>query len=143
VNDIVFTGIAVWFLFSIENRRKRKLALDVLGQLRSLAHVIDLHQMNKDPALFADASVEPMSERAMARYLDNCAELLAILGKLAALCAQRFNDPVTLAAVNEVEILVSGLSRKIWQKIMIIDQVLPQNTRPKQDPNDETRNPNP
>ena len=32
--------------------------------------------------------------------------------------------PVTLAAVNEIENLTNGLSRKIWQKIMIFDRIL-------------------
>lgn len=59
----------------------------------------------------------------LARYLDYCSEMLSLLSKLAALCAQRFNDPVTLAAVNELEALTNGLSRKVWQKIMILDRV--------------------
>jgi hypothetical protein len=37
---------------------------------------------------------------------------------------QNFDDPVTLGAVNEVETLTNGLSRKIWQKIMIFDRIL-------------------
>jgi len=37
---------------------------------------------------------------------------------------QNFDDPVTLAAVNEVENLTNGLARKIWQKIMIFDRIL-------------------
>ena len=37
---------------------------------------------------------------------------------------QDFDDPVTLAAVNEIEILTNGLARKIWQKIMIFDRIL-------------------
>jgi hypothetical protein len=37
---------------------------------------------------------------------------------------QNFDDSVTLAAVNEIENLTAGLSRKIWQKIMILDRVV-------------------
>ena len=44
INDIVFVGIAVYFLLTIENRMKRRRALGVLHQLRSLAHVVDMHQ---------------------------------------------------------------------------------------------------
>ena len=40
----------------------------------------------------------------------------------AALHVQRFQDPVTMAAVDQVESLAAGLSRKIWQKIMILTQ---------------------
>ena len=48
--------------------------------------------------------------------------MLSLIGKVAALYAQRFNDPVALSAVDEIEDLTTGLSRKIWQKIMIINQ---------------------
>ena len=43
INDIVFVGIAVYFLLTIESRLKRRRALGVLHQLRSLAHVVDMH----------------------------------------------------------------------------------------------------
>ena len=36
---------------------------------------------------------------------------------------QHFDDSAALAAVNEVETLCTGLSRKIWQKIMLVDSV--------------------
>ncbi len=39
---------------------------------------------------------------------------------MAALYIQNFDDPVALQAVNEVEGLTTGLSRKIWQKLMIV-----------------------
>jgi hypothetical protein len=41
--------------------------------------------------------------------------------KHAALHAQYVNDPVVLDAVNDIEVLTSNLSNKIWQKIMILD----------------------
>jgi len=47
--------------------------------------------------------------------------MLSLIGKLGALYVQKFNDPVALAAVNDVEQLTTGLSRKIWQKIMILN----------------------
>jgi hypothetical protein len=50
--------------------------------------------------------------------------MLSLIGKLAALYVQKFDDPVALAAVNEVEELTTGLSRKIWQKIMILNAFL-------------------
>ena len=54
------------------------------------------------------------------RYLDYCSELLSVISKVAALYAQQLNDPVVLAAVNEVEALTTGLSSKIWQKLVIL-----------------------
>ncbi len=131
INDVVFAGIALWFAFSLETRVKRKAALRLIGQLRALAHVIDMHQLTKDPDRVSDTPPEPtasspkitLTRTLLIRYLDYCSELLSILAKLAALCSQRFEDPVTLAAVNDLEDLTSGLSRKVWQKIMIIDRV--------------------
>lgn len=130
INDVVFAGIAIWFFFTIESRIKRKRALDLIAQLRSLAHVIDMHQLTKDPDRlnknFEGTSASPKIELTPAlltRYLDYCSEMLAILGKLGALLVQDFDDAQTLNAVNDIEDLTSGLQRKIWQKIMIIDRV--------------------
>lgn len=64
-----------------------------------------------------------MSEFQLSRYLDYCAEMLALIAKLAALYANRSHDEVVIAAVNEVETLTSNLGRKIWQKIMILSQL--------------------
>jgi hypothetical protein len=36
---------------------------------------------------------------------------------------QRFNDAETLRAASDIEDLTVGLSRNIWQKIMILDRV--------------------
>jgi hypothetical protein len=39
---------------------------------------------------------------------------------------QEFDDDVALVAVNEVENLTTGLSRKIWQKLMIVHAMGPE-----------------
>ena len=57
----------------------------------------------------------------MSRYLEYCSELLSLVSKLAALHAQDLQDPVVLEAVNDVESLTADLSRKVWQKITILD----------------------
>ena len=49
--------------------------------------------------------------------------MLSLTGKVAALYAQSLHDSVVLSAVNEVESLTTGLSRKIWQKIMILNRL--------------------
>lgn len=131
VNDLVFLGIAVFFLVSWETRIKRRRALKAVHELRSLAHIIDMHQLTKDPEkLISGYATTPSSpSRAMTpfeltRYLDYCSESLSLLSKVAAVYVQGFDDPVTLSAVNEVEGLTTGLSRKIWHKIVVLDRMV-------------------
>ena len=127
VNELVLLGAGLWFLVSWEQRFKRRRALASLHALRSLAHVVDMHQLTKDPERILKAgpgpaaAIAPMTPAQLTWYLDYCSELLAMLSKLAALLVQDFDDPGTLAAVNEVENLCVGLSRKIWQKIGLVD----------------------
>lgn len=128
VNDVVFVGIAIWFLATLEGRLKRRRALAALHELRSLAHVVDMHQLTKDPEQTAhelpdtpSSPKRPLSRAELARYLDYCTEILALTGKVAALYAQHLQDGVVLAAVNEVETLTTGIARKIWQKIALVD----------------------
>jgi len=127
VNLLILFGGAVWFLLSIEERQKRRRVQDGLHRLRSLAHVIDMHQLTKDPTVVLHpdrrtpaSPVRAMSEFELTRYLDYCAEMLALIGKLAALYAERVRDPIVIDAVNDIENLAANLARKIWQKIMII-----------------------
>ncbi len=126
VNLLILFGGAVWFVLTLEERAKRRRALDALHRLRSMAHVIDMHQLTKNPTVLLDgprtaASPERgMSQFELTRYLDYCAEMLSLLGKLAALYAERVRDNVVIAAVNDIEVLTTGLGRKIWQKITII-----------------------
>jgi len=132
VNDAVFVGVAVYFLLGLETRRKRTRALGALHVLRSLAHIVDMHQLTKDPErIVAGGPSTPSSpERTMSafeltRYLDYSTELLAIISKVAALYVQELADPLTVAAANSVEELAVNLSRAIWQKIVILDRVTP------------------
>jgi hypothetical protein len=131
INEIIVIGAAIYFLVGLERRIKRDRALKGLHVLRSMAHIIDMHQLTKDPdRITATRSDTPSSPPrdwtpfALTRYLDYCSELLAIISKIAALHVQHFQDPITMSAVNEVEDLTNGLSRKIWQKIMILDRMM-------------------
>jgi len=132
VNDIVLLSIGIFFLVGIERRVKRRRVLRALHELRSLAHIADMHQLTKDPESIVDrrsGPVErPMTRFELARYLDYVTELLSLVSKIAALYVQRFDDEVALGAVNEIESLTSGLSRKIWQKITLLDSALPRVT---------------
>lgn len=126
INDIIFLGIAVFFLATIESRIKRKKALERLHQLRSVAHIVDMHQLTKDPDHLlkeprnGENTARTMTRDELTRYLDYCGELLSLTGKMAALFVQRFSDSLVMQSVNEIEDLTTGLSRKIWQKITLL-----------------------
>jgi hypothetical protein len=127
VNELIVLSIALFFLVSLETRFKRRGALAMLHRLRSLAHIVDMHQLTKDPGHAlreieptASSPERPLLPEQLIRYLDYCSELLSLISKLAALQAQHLQDQVVLEAVNEIESLTSDLSRKIWQKITII-----------------------
>jgi fumarate reductase subunit D len=126
INDLVFVGIVIAFLWTLETRIKRHRALTAIHDLRAIAHIIDMHQLVKDPAHTpgqdtASSPKRQLTSHELRRYLDYCSEMLALTGKIGALYVQDFDDGVVLAAVDEVEGLTTGLSRKIWQKIMVLD----------------------
>ena len=128
VNLLILAAGAAWFLITLDRRLKRRAALRSLFQLRSFAHVVDMHQLTKDPTVVlgpptASSPQRRMSEFELSRYLDYCAEMLALIAKLAALYAGQVQDEAVIGAVNEIEELTSDLGRKIWQKIMIISRL--------------------
>jgi hypothetical protein len=128
ISSVVFIGAAMVFLVSWEHRIKRNRALKAIHELRALAHIVDMHQLTKDPESYFRPSQHTTSpaRRAMSpfelnRYLDYCSESLALISKIAALYVQEFQDQVLLDAVDDVEDLTAGFSRKIWQKITILE----------------------
>lgn len=128
LNTLLLAGLGFLTLVRAEERIKRKRVFKELHGLRSLIHVIDMHQLTKDPAAlstnFTPTKNSPQritNSADLARYLDYCSEMLSITGKLAALFAQSVDDDVVVDAVNSVEELGSNLSRKIWQKITMIE----------------------
>ena len=129
LNTLVLAGAGFYALVKGEERIKQKYVLKGLHGFRSLIHVIDMHQLTKDPSALSKTFVRTrnspertMDAAALTRYLDYCSELLSLTGKFAALYAQSVNDRVVVEAVNDVETLGTNLSRKIWQKIMLIDK---------------------
>jgi len=101
--------------------------LKAIHELRAMAHIVDMHQLTKDPeSYFSPGAASPTPRRRMTpfelnRYLDYCSETLALVSKIAALYVQDFQDSVLLDAVDDIEDLVAGFSRKIWQKITILE----------------------
>lgn len=125
-NIVVLMGASLFFLVSLEDRRKRKLTLSALHELRSIVHVIDMHQLTKDPSadMYLSSPTASSPERKlkpheMLRYLDYCSEMLSISAKVAAIYAQSYPDPVVTDGVSDIERTATELSQKIWQKINI------------------------
>ncbi len=130
VNIIIFFGVGLFFLLRHEEREKRRDALEDLYELRSIAHVIDMHQLTKDPTTLlapdsrtASSPADTMTPFELVRYLDYCSEMLSLVAKVAALYAQDMRDPVVIETVSDLESMTTNLSRKIWQKISIVEHM--------------------
>ncbi len=126
-NVTVLVGATCFSLFTIEARLIRARAATALRPLRAIIHVIDMHQLTKDPSVdgvvHLATPVSPphdLTPFELSRYLDYCSEMLSLTAKLAALFALATDDAVVGTAVNEIETLATNLSHKIWQKIMIV-----------------------
>lgn len=131
LNTLLLAALGFLALARSEERIKRKRVFIELHTLRSLIHVVDMHQLTKDPAVLSgdfkptrNSPVRITNSQDLARYLDYCSEMLSVTGKLAALFAQSVNDEVVIDAVNDIENLGSNLSRKIWQKITMIENAV-------------------
>ena len=127
INTIVLTGAAIFSLWTMEERIKRRQSLKYLDELRAITHVIDMHQLTKDPsAILAggpktqSSPQREMSEFELTRYLDYCSEMLSLTSKLAAFYSQDFRNPSVVSTVNDLELLTTNMSRKIWQKIILL-----------------------
>lgn len=124
----IFVGGAAFFVWTFEGRWKRERTLKALHEIRAIVHVIDMHQLTKDPSMLGAARVSSSPERNMTpfelmRYLDYCSEMLSLTAKLAALYAEKISDPVVVDTVGDIERLTSALSSKIWQKISMVQQL--------------------
>lgn len=127
VNDLVFVAIAVVFLWAFPERLERRALLRLLHRLRSLAHVIDMHQLSKDPEQVsptytptAQSVRHGLNADQLHHYLAYCSEMLSLTAKTAALCAEHSTDAVVLETISYIETLTTDLSNKIWQKISLL-----------------------
>ncbi|MBY0423920.1 MAG: hypothetical protein K2Q06_16575 [Parvularculaceae bacterium] len=131
MNIAVLVGIGVLSLGRLEQNWKRSRALGYLHELRSIAHVVDMHQLTKDPARSVPNAIaptahspkDPLPPALLERYLDYCSEMLSLTGKLAALFAQSCRDAEVADAASDVEALTTGLSQKIWQKMTLLERL--------------------
>jgi hypothetical protein len=130
-NILALMGASLFSLVRIEEILKRRRAIRALHELRSIIHVIDMHQLTKDPSAEEPAGAptksspkRSLSPYALCRYLDYCSEMLSLAAKVSVLYAQSFPDPVVTEAVNDLERTSASLSQKIWQKINIIERTI-------------------
>ncbi|HZN37465.1 MAG TPA: hypothetical protein VFD82_01605 [Planctomycetota bacterium] len=128
---LFFLGAGAVYVLSLDQRSKRRRCLQALHELRAMAHIVDMHQLTKDPDRSMHKGPDTTSSPArtltpfeLVRYLDYCSEMLSLMGKVAALYVQDFPDAQAVAAVDDIENLTTGLSRKVWQKIMILENDL-------------------
>ena len=129
-----FIGACILFLLTLESRMRHQRTMEAIHELRAIAHVVDMHQLTKDPPMLLGAPVNgpapgpatwagrSFTSFDLQRYLDYCTEMLALISKIAVLYVQDSTDPTTIAVIDEIEDLTNGLSRKIWQKIMLIER---------------------
>ena len=102
VNLLVIGGAAIWFLLTLDARQKRVYVLQQLHELRSFAHVIDMHQLTKDPMsrhkrdtpLFAGAIHDAVRIVPLSRLLHgNAIPHRQTRGPLWRSCARYRSDP--------------------------------------------------
>lgn len=81
VNDLVIIGVAIVFLISLESRIKQSKVIKALNELRAITHVVDMHQLTKDPTEIseshrtASSPQRKMNPYLLKRYLDYSSEL--------------------------------------------------------------------
>jgi hypothetical protein len=101
-----------------------------------------MHQLTKDPGMHEDLGLDTenspyreLNTFELQRYLDYCSEAFSLVGKVAALYSQSLPNEVVVRTVNEIEDLSSGLSRKVWQKLIILNEMIGRNELLKQKKN--------
>ena len=125
LNAIALIGASFYFLYKLEDYFKTRIILKSFHELRTIAHVVDMHQLTKDPMTVnsdstVNSPVRELTQIELYRYLDYCSEMLSLTSKVAVFYANENRDQAIVTSIHEIEILTSTLSRKIWQKISLI-----------------------
>ena len=116
------------FIVTFEDKTKRTRIISSINRLRCISHTIDMHQLIKDPDAMKEMNASTpnspkrnLNQYELGRYLNYCSEMLSLASKLGFLYVQNFPDSIATDAVNDLENLTTGLTRKIWQKIILLD----------------------
>lgn len=118
----VFVGSAVLFVITLETRFKRWKALKAIHELQSVVHIIDMHQLGKDPSIEKFRDDPEDRERKIDQYLHCCTAMISIVSKIGQLYIDHFYDASATTAVNEFEAVATGTTQKIWSKILHLGQ---------------------
>ncbi|MGE8941145.1 hypothetical protein ACO2I3_04465 [Leptospira interrogans] len=133
MNIFVLVGAAVLFLLTLESRHNRARALKHLHELRSIIHVIDMHQLTKyssDDSTITTCSVSQerrLNLSEVSLYLRYSSDLLSLAAKIAALYAQGVKDTSVIETTSDLQQLATNLSNKIWQKIEVVERKITDN----------------
>ncbi len=117
----VYLSVFGAIFVGLEIRWKRHRALKAVAEIRALAHIVDMHQLAKDPPI--ESFRQSGQQVKIEEYLHACTALLALLSKVAQFYVENFPDPVATSAVNDFEMITTGLSNKIWMKILSTKRV--------------------
>jgi hypothetical protein len=112
----LYLGAFLVGFITLEVRLKRRRAIKAVNELRAVAHIVDMHQLAKDQTI--GEFREHTTPEKMDSYLHACIALLALLSKIGQLYVEHFPDTVATQATNEFEMIATGLSNKIWMKIL-------------------------
>ncbi len=63
-----------------------------------------------------------MDAEELHHYFDYCSELVSLIAKTAALCAERTRTRSCSSTVSKIETLTRQMSQKIWQKISLVPE---------------------
>jgi len=127
---LVFTAV-FYTLYSLDKAYSKKQISKLLIGLSDFIHLIDMHQINKDPNHLKDdyvnakhSPVKTLNKFELQRYLDYTSESIALGSKMAYQVLECFpNDQKIMSRVNELHILCDGITTNIWQKIIILDSI--------------------
>lgn len=131
INNILLIGAAYYFIFNLEKRFERAKAIKYMNILSGYVHVVDMHQLTKDPHVYCSAyesSTEHSPERILTpfefqRYLIYCTEFLSLISKVSAIFSHSIEDNLVAKNADEIENLSSLISSKIWQKLIILERI--------------------
>ena len=120
-NLLILLAGALWFLITIENRIKRKKALEHIEELREFLHVIDVTQLYYTPVVYnANTNHDPEASRSSLNfdytYFLFCTQMLAVISNLAPLYTRGAAGDSILRTVSEIEVLANAITVKLLSK---------------------------